>query len=307
MHPVQFLPDNTTASAQGLSVLETALRHGIPLTHACGGEAKCSTCRVMILEGGNHCHPPGPAEAALTQRLGFAGDVRLACQIRPTGPMTVRRLVLDETDIRLATSPLPSGWPEAVGEEKHLAVLFSDIRGFTRMSQRMLPYDIVHALNRHYEAMGAILGRHGGMINNIMGDGLMVLFEHMENTDHPALRATRAAVEMRQAVASSGKPYFAHAYGVELAIGVGIDYGRVIAGGIGQAESRRMTVIGETVNTASRIESANKETGTTVLVSDAVQAACGPAFLWRPHPDTRLPGINPAVTLYEPLSDNNPS
>lgn len=301
MVPLRMLPDQQTLTlTPGTSVLAASLAAGLPLTHACGGDAKCSTCRVAVLEGREHCPTAEAAEAELARRLGFEPGVRLACQLFPRGPVTVRRLVLDATDESLASRPLLAGKPEAVGEEKSMAVLFSDIRGFTRMSRKLLPYDIVHALNRHFEKMGEIIGRHGGVINNVMGDGLMVLFEHGEPADHPALRATRAALEMSHAVETLGRPYFAQAYGTELAIGIGIDYGPVIAGAIGHAESRRMTVIGETVNRASRIESANKQTATTVLVSTPVREACGPVFVWRHFPDIGLAGIGSPLTLHEP-------
>lgn len=303
MTTVQFLPDHKNAPADdGCSVLNCALAAGIPLTHACGGEAKCSTCRVLVLEGRDSCNPPNPAESALAQKLGFAHEVRLACQMRPTGPVTVRRLVLDETDTTLATQPLHAGRPDAVGEEKSMAILFSDIRGFTRMSRRLLPYDIVHALNRHFEKMGDLILQYGGTINNVMGDGIMALFEDLPGAAHPALRATRAALEIKTGVEISGKPYFAHAYGEELAIGIGIHYGPVIAGRIGHSESRRLTVIGETVNFASRIESANKATGTTVLVSEDVRCACGTFFAWKEFANISLQGIDHPVTLHEPLA-----
>lgn len=301
MHPVHFLPDHQQAPASpGQSVLAAALAAGIPMAHACGGDAKCSTCRVLVIGDCSPCPPPGETESLLADRLGFDAGVRLACQLHPTGPLTVRRLVLDETDITLATRPLHAGKPDAVGEEKFMAVLFSDIRGFTRMSQQLLPYDIVHALNRHFEKMGNIIGLHGGTINNVMGDGIMALFEHLDDAPHPALRATRAALEISRAVETHGKPYFAHAYGAELAVGVGIHYGPVISGEIGHSESRRLTVIGETVNTASRIESANKKTGTTVLVSEAVKEACANSFTWRAIPDNHLAGIAHPITLHEP-------
>jgi len=302
MTTIRFLPDQKSAPVvSGCSILNSALAAGIPLTHACGGEAKCSTCRVLVLEGQESCNPPNPAEFALAQKLGFDHEVRLACQMRPTGPVTVRRLVLDETDTVLATGPLHAGRPEAVGEEKSMAVLFSDIRGFTRMSQQLLPYDIVHALNRHFEKMGDIILQYGGTINNVMGDGIMALFEDRPGAAHPALRATRAAMEINTGVELCGKPYFARAYGADLAIGVGIHYGPVIAGQIGHSESRRLTVIGETVNFASRIESANKQTGTTLLVSENVRGACGSLFQWREFHNITLQGMDKPVTLHEPL------
>jgi ferredoxin len=131
-----ILPENRRVSAEaGESMLDAALRHGVPLSHACGGKAQCSTCRIAIVEGITACATRNSTEQALAERLGFAPGIRLACQTPATPGAVVRRLVLDDDDTALATQPLLAGQTDAVGTEIDAAILFSDIRGFTRMSR----------------------------------------------------------------------------------------------------------------------------------------------------------------------------
>src|SRR5262249_25011465 len=82
----------------GISLLDVSLRHGIPHTHVCGGRARCSTCRVIVLEHPEHLRPRTEAEDALAKRRGFDISVRLACQAKVAGDVTVRRLVIDDAD-----------------------------------------------------------------------------------------------------------------------------------------------------------------------------------------------------------------
>ena len=106
-------------------MLEAALRAELPLTHACGGRAKCSTCRVWVLAGLDRCPSRTDAEQALAERLGLGDEVRLACQLRPCGDLRVRRLVTDETDLMLS-SQLDRSAATRVGEVREVTVFFSD-------------------------------------------------------------------------------------------------------------------------------------------------------------------------------------
>ena len=100
MPKVKSLPDDVEFElAAGETLLEGALKASIPIAHACGGRAKCSTCRFWVLNGLESCPDRNPAETELSESIGLGEEVRLACQIRPEGDLTIRRLVLDETDL----------------------------------------------------------------------------------------------------------------------------------------------------------------------------------------------------------------
>jgi adenylate cyclase len=96
---IHYLPDDCTIEiSDAQSILEASLAAGVPIAHACGGQARCSTCRVMVLEGMEHCSARAPKEEDLSHHLGFGCSVRLACQTRVHGPVRLRRLILDWED-----------------------------------------------------------------------------------------------------------------------------------------------------------------------------------------------------------------
>ncbi len=276
MARIRFLPDELDVDAlAGETLLGASIRAGIPHTHACGGNARCSTCRVIVLEGVENCAPRTEAEHAIAAHLQFDVHVRLACQTRVSGPVTVRRLVLDEQDLALAKEEMDTPGIEAAGEEKFLAILFADIRGFTAFAEKMLPYDIIHALNRYYDDIGRVIHNHGGVIDNYMGDGILAVFgldtPTVSNSTNAEVRvvsnAMNAGLEMIEAVAGL-KPYFEAIHGKSFDIGIGLHYGEAIVGSVGGYADKRRTVVGDAVNFASRIEAANKNAETNFLMSE---------------------------------------
>jgi adenylate cyclase len=268
MPTLTYLPDNKQVEAlTGETLLETSIRLGIPHTSVCGGIARCSTCRVMIVEGLQHCSPRNSRELLLAERLHLGPDIRLACQTTVTGDVTLRRLVLDTEDIELTSQLTADRTPVSVGEEKKIAILFADIRNFTSLSEALSAYDVIHILNRYFMQMDKVIHLHGGYINNYMGDGLMALFgvDHPENA---ALNAVQAGLGMLAAVEKQ-KAYLQSVYGMIFDIGIGIHYGEVVMGSVGGQGQRRMTAIGDAVNFTSRIEEANKEYGTQLLITES--------------------------------------
>ncbi|MGA7212998.1 MAG: 2Fe-2S iron-sulfur cluster-binding protein [Terrimicrobiaceae bacterium] len=104
---ISYLPDARDVEASPAeTILDAALRAGIKLTPACGRNARCSTCRVAIPDGLDNCTPRSEAEQAIADHLQFKPMIRLACQTQATGPMTVRRLVLDDEDEKLAVESM---------------------------------------------------------------------------------------------------------------------------------------------------------------------------------------------------------
>jgi adenylate cyclase len=275
---IYYHPDEQQVAVEGTeTILKASLRSGIPHTHVCGGKARCSTCRVMIVEGLDSLNPRNDREQAMADRLKFSSDIRLACQTTFQGMIRLRRLVIDDADIELDDQTMPGREPgESVGKEKRIAILFSDVRNFTSFSEALPAYDVIHALNRYFTQIGRVITAHGGYIDNYMGDGIMALFGVDDPTDAP-LRAVRAGLDMLDAVDQSVRPYFEAIYGRVFDIGIGIHYGEAVVGTIGARNRKTQTAIGDAVNFASRIESANKEAGTRLLISDdtfnAVQEA----------------------------------
>lgn len=295
---IHFLPDELTAEvAIEETILRVSLRYGIPHAHACGGHARCSTCRVSIVEGLESCAPRNAAEQTLAERLHFSPEIRLACQTLVRGDVRLRRLVLDEEDIELTSQLTETPTIQSIGEEKEIAILFADIRGFTSFSEALPPYDVVHILNRYFDIMGKAIQRHHGCIDNYMGDGLIALFGTDDPTDS-ALNAVRAGLDMVAAMQQL-EPYLRSVYHKTFHIGIGVHYGEAVVGEIGAPGGRRTTAIGDSVNLASRVESATREASVPFLVSEAVCRNIGPRLRVGKTISLPLKGKTGEYTLHE--------
>jgi adenylate cyclase len=299
------------------TILGAALREGIPFAHACGGRALCSTCRVVVVDGGNACTPRTAKERAIADRLGFTDDFRLACQTSVTAEVTVRRLVLDNADVELAdlrrgTGGLVGGRrkrtavsPTAmrrkahpIGDELPVAVLFADIRGFTPFSQAVLPYDVIHELQRHLHSATRAVERQGGVVTSYMGDGVMALFLPGDGAT-PSLRAASAGIEMLTN-AERRSDELLERYGRCFDVNVGIHRGPAIVGAL-WGTPPTLTAIGDTVNIAARVEQANKELATRFLTTQETVSELGDdAVLGRTF-QRQLPGVAGELTLVEVL------
>jgi adenylate cyclase len=187
------------------------------------------------------------------------------------------------------------------GEGREATILFSDIRNFTTMAEGMAPSDVVTFLNDYFSEMVEAVFEQGGVLDKFIGDGLMAVFGSFgDMPDHPR-RAVLAALRMKALLAKingergvAGKP--------PIAIGIGIHTGEVVVGNIGSRKRLEYTVIGDGVNTASRVESLNKEFGTTVLITEATYEVVKDRFDCRLMPEAGLKGKAKALRFYEVLS-----
>lgn len=225
---IASLPDNVDFEANAdETVLNAALRSGVAFAHACGGRAKCSTCRIWVVDGLESCSQRTEAEISMAERLGFTREVRLACQLQPKGALRVRRLVLDETDLMIC-SQLDRAAATRVGETKSVTILFSDVADSTSMSEQLSPYDLMYLLNRYFVQMGDIIERNGGLIDRLIGDGVMAILG-VEGQPNASLYAVKTALEILK-TADQMKPFFASMYGVDFDIRSGLHYGEAVIG-----------------------------------------------------------------------------
>jgi adenylate cyclase len=158
----------------------------------------------------------------------------------------------------------------AAGDVRRVAVMFVDFRGFTAGARSRSPQDVVDRLDGAFAVLVEILDHHGGIVNKFLGDGFLALFGAPLAASDAAHRAVAAGREMLRAMdrinAGSSWP---------LRIGIGIHFGEVVAGSIGSPRRKEYTVIGDTVNFASRLEALNKDFGSQLLISSAVRDALG--------------------------------
>jgi adenylate cyclase len=170
----------------GMTMLEVLRASRIPHPSVCGGRGRCSTCRVHVGTGAAMLPPPSAEEQRVLDRIEADKKVRLACQVRPTADVHVTPL--------LPAAASPAHGRRAAyrrSEERQVAILFADMRGFTRFSEDRLPYDVVFVLNRYRIAMSEAIEEAGGVVNEFVGDGIMALFGLESDAADGSRRALR--------------------------------------------------------------------------------------------------------------------
>lgn len=264
---ISYLNGPTVKTSHGFTLLETSKTFGIPHASICGGRARCSTCRVRVMTGLEDQPLASETEQRVLNRIGATQNVRLACQLRPVANLSVVPLLPAK---RTKAQDLGSLDKYFWGVEQNVTLLFADLRGFTKMSENQLPYDVVFLLNQFLGNMSEAIEDSGGYIDKFMGDGIMAIFGMDSNEAEGAKRALAAARAM-SGVLESLNMSLADELPSRLNIGIGIHTGDAILGRIGVASASgagdRITALGDTVNTASRLETATKELGVQLVVS----------------------------------------
>lgn len=183
--------------------------------------------------------------------------------------------------------------PEMGGTLQPVTVLFSDLRGFTALSERIGPAGSVRLLNTIFDELAAIVFKYHGTLDKFLGDGMLVVFGTPSPQPDDAARAVRAACEMLNRVQQIGAEY-----DFDLHLGLAIHSGEVIFGNIGSPRRMELTVIGDAVNTTSRIEALNKEFGTSAILSETTYNQVHDGIKVQPLPATQLRGKTEELKLY---------
>jgi adenylate cyclase len=153
------------------------------------------------------------------------------------------------------------------GERRTVTVLFADLRGSTVLAERLTPDGVVRLINEYVGALARCVFAHGGMLDKFLGDGVMAIFGVIEDPSHGAVPAARAALEMRRAVETHNAGRVARGE-APVGFGAGIHTGEVVLGAIGIPQRSDFTAIGDTVNTASRLQEVTKDLAVDVALSD---------------------------------------
>jgi adenylate cyclase len=184
------------------------------------------------------------------------------------------------------------------GQRRQMTVLFSDIRGFTTVSEKGQPEEIVAILNEYFTRMVEIVFAHKGTLDKFVGDMVMALFGAPLDDPNHAEHAVDAALEMIRELNRLNEKWVAEG-GTALDIGIGISTGPMIAGNIGSEAIMSYTVIGDSVNLGARLESLNKEYGTRIIISQATYDALPGRYLFRPLGDVVVKGKTRPVAIFE--------
>jgi adenylate cyclase len=256
----------------GFTILEASRFAGIPHASVCGGRGRCSTCRVRVIRGAESLPAATADELRVLGRVGAPVHVRLACQVRPRRDLSVVPLV-----------PAGAGPAAAVGagagdhgdgQELSIAILFADLRGFTRLAERKLPYDVVFILNRYFETVGGAITDVGGIVNQFTGDGVMALFGVDTGPEEGCRQAVRAAAAMVARVHEMSRT-LSDDLAAPLRLGIGIHTGPAVVGQMGYATTTYLTAVGDTVHVAARLEALTKEYGAELVLSEEVAVLAG--------------------------------
>ncbi len=259
----------TMAVRPGATVLETLRAHGIPHASVCGGRARCTTCRIRVVNGLDRLPEPDVLEAAALARIAAPEGMRLACQIRPVADISVMPLLA--ADARAADGLVRGGME---GSERHVTVVFVDLRDSTMLGETRMPYDVLFILNQFFNEMTRALTGSGGHYSNFTGDGLMALYGL--DTADPRVGATQALRGARDMLARLDQlnTQLGDELRAPLRIGIGIHHGDAIVGALGPPGSQIVTAIGDTVNTTARLENLTKAHNCSLILSrQAAQAA----------------------------------
>lgn len=207
---------------------------------------------------------------------------------RYVAPSVVESILRDPTTLHLG------------GQKREMTVLFSDVRGFTSLSESLSPERLVHVLNTYLTRMTEVIFAERGVLDKYIGDAVMAFWNApLDQRDH-ALCAVRAALGMQRALAEMNRQKL---FGpdIELAAGVGINTGEMIVGNMGSEARFDYTVIGDNVNLASRIEGLTKEYGVGVLMTEATWRAAGKSILARRIDKVAVKGKREPAVLYEAI------
>ena len=187
---------------------------------------------------------------------------------------------------------------ELGGKRREMSVLFSDIRGFTTVTEKGNPEELVAQLNEYFSKMVEIVFRHQGTVDKFVGDMVMALFgAPLEDPQH-AEHAVSAAVDMVRELGELNRKWATEGR-AQLDIGIGVNSGEMIAGNIGSSSIMSYTVIGDNVNLGSRLESLNKDYKTRIIISDATRARLTGTYDLRPLGDVVVKGKTRPVAIFE--------
>ena len=254
---------------KGTSILEASREHRIGHVSMCGGRGRCSTCRVRVMSDVESLPPRNGIETTVAERLSLQDNVRLACQLRPTTSLEVRPLVNAPVE-SLTTEDRES----LCGREEEIVVMFVDLRGFTAISEKLLPYDTVYLLNQYFKIAGEAIVRSGGRIDKFIGDGIMALFTDGSGVEENSKNALLAAGKLAEGLKELSNETTSD-FGSDLNFGIGIHAGTSVVGAMGYGENITDTAIGDCVNVASRLEQLTKEEECQLIVTSDLYQRSG--------------------------------
>lgn len=272
---IEFVGEQMVSVDKDQTVLDASLQAGIPHFHACGGKGKCTTCRIMVLDGEKNLSRPNRKEAKLRKSIEMTSSIRLACQTKVLRePVVVERIIKDASEIphylHLNEKDLKAKKLKPLGEERYLILFFLDIRNFTPFIETYLPFDVMYITRKLFNVFYSIIIKHKGKLIETAGDELFAVFGLETSIREAADDSTSAGLEIISELGKLNNSYFNPYFFKEFEVGIGIHSGKVIIGELSYNGQTKSTVMGLAVNIASRIQDATKDLNNSMIVSEEV-------------------------------------
>ncbi len=258
-------PGRSVRVPRGWTVLEASRSFHIPHASMCGGRARCSTCRARVTSGANACPDPGVDEQATLNRIGAAPDVRLACQLRPQGSISVIPLVRTEKPIYRPTAPRREA-------EREIVMMFCDFRNWRDLALDHLAEDLLYVLTLYTEAIGHAIRAAGGTVSYIEPDRICALFGLERGLKHAARQALQAASAIDDAIADLNER-LGEQWNCKADILASIHASRAAVGEVGSAEPPAVLAVGDAMNFTFDLRRLATERGKKFAISEPVYKA----------------------------------
>ncbi|WP_127136910.1 adenylate/guanylate cyclase domain-containing protein [Flagellimonas oceanensis] len=269
-HHITIINDASFLIGSDDSILKAGLNKGVPFCCECGGRARCSTCRILVVEGEENLSETNTAEKNMQKYFELPRNVRLACQTYVKGgAVRIKRIMNDESDypLYLRNKIIKD---ENIGKEMRLCLLFLDIRNFTPFVEHNLAFDVIHVVRKMFYHFEEIIREHGGKIVETAGDGLYAAFGFEDTTKESANKTVSCVKEMFKELKRLNELYFKKYFKQEIEIGVGAHLGKVAAGDLLLQGNPHQLVMGYPVNVAARIQDLTKKLNNSFIVSKDV-------------------------------------
>jgi adenylate cyclase len=260
-------PGQTVSIPRGWSVLEASRSFHLPHASMCGGRARCSTCRIRVTAGQEHCPPPAKDEQDTLTRINAPAEVRLACQLRPEGNVSVIPIVRTARPVYRATASRRSG-------EHDVVVLYCDVRNRADFASDHLPQDLLHILTVYVDGLSQAIRAAGGALSYVESDSVCALFGLDGAGEVCAQRALHAVGAIEGVIADLNNRLGRHE-GDHLKISVVVHSGHAAIGEIGSSEPPMVLAIGEAVDVANEMRKLAAERDRAFAISERVYQAAG--------------------------------
>jgi adenylate cyclase len=260
-------PGQTVSIPRGWSVLEASRSFHLPHASMCGGRARCSTCRVRVTAGQEYCPPPAQDEKDTLERIRAPAEVRLACQLRPQGNVSVIPIVRTARPVYRATAPRRSG-------EHDVVVLYCDFRNRADFASDHLPQDLLHVLTVYVDGLSHAIRAAGGALSYVESDSVCALFGLDGGNEACAQRALQAVGAIEGVIADLNNRLGRHG-GDRLKISVVVHSGHAAIGEIGSSEPPIVLAIGEAADVANEMRKLAAERDRAFAISQRVYQAAG--------------------------------